>query len=183
MTAAQHIPAGRDPLSEQVAVIETARLLLRPVRLSDEKALTAYWTSERSRPNDGPLDRKQVQGLLFSAAFRWFYRGLGMWIGTDRNTGNRLVGCAISGVEDQPQRADMGWDVLTGSAEGFGYATEAAGALLRHGRKLGFTDIRASMNADNWRSRRLAEKLGGVFLQGYDRKGIPAVTYRFAEAA
>lgn len=183
MQAVQQIATGRLPLSETVPVIQTARLILRPLRLSDEKALTAYWTSERSRPNDGPITVDQLRQRLVYDAFHWYYRGLGLWIAVDPKTGARLVAASLTPIKDQPERADLGWDVLDPSAEGFGYATEVAGALLNHGRDLGFADIRASMNADNDRSRRLAKKLGGVLLRDYDRKGIPAVTYRFAAGA
>lgn len=174
---------GRMPLSDWVPVITTARLTLRPVRLSDEKTLSAYWTSERSRPNDGPHDAEKAASIPYTEAVRWYHHGLGLWIAVDRGTGNRLVAAGLTPVRDEPDRAEMGWDVLSASAEGFGFATEAAGALLDHGRALGFADIRASMYADNTRSRRLAERLGGACVKTYSRKDRPAVTYRFGGAA
>lgn len=178
MSLQQDIPAGRRPLSDLVPVIETKRMTLRPLNLSDEKALTAYWTGERSRPNDGPLTESEIVSRMYVDAARWYYHGLGPWIAVERNTGNRLVACSLTPSAKEGE-AHLGWDVLTASAEGFGYATEAAGALLSHGRALGFTDIRAAMYADNDRSRRLAEKLGGVWLGDYTRNERRAVIYTF----
>ncbi|MFV0387048.1 GNAT family N-acetyltransferase [Paracoccus sp. (in: a-proteobacteria)] len=170
--------AGRLPLCEQVPGLGTPRLLLRPVRESDQDALIAFWTSERSSPNDGPHAEDAARNIPYIEAVSWYFRGYGLWIAVNRRTGKRLVAVSLTPTEEG-NIATLGWDVLDPAAEGWGFATEAAQALLDHGRALGYAGLRARMYADNVRSRRLAERLGGVHQGSYMRNGREAVTYGF----
>ena len=89
----------------------------------------------------------------------WLLRGIGALTITDKMTGE-VLGLAVLGHEYGDPEPELGW-LLTEAAEGNGYATEAAEALLSLGRAI-YGDALVSYVADgNTASVRVAEKLGG----------------------
>ena len=174
------IPKARLPLCEQFPVIETRRMVLRLPRPSDKDVVARYWTSPRSRPNDGPKDVEHAQQMIWREALVWYFEGHGLWIGVERKTHRLVLGASIYPLKDDENIGQLGWDLYDPIHGGWGYATEAVEALINYGREsLGYHGFQASMYADNSRSRRLAEKLGGKFLRSYERNGAEAVTYQF----
>lgn len=61
----------------------------------------------------------------------------------------------------KPDSTDIGW-VIGSSWQRFGYATEAAGAMISWLRTSGVMQIRACIHPDHAASRRVAEKIGLV---------------------
>lgn len=158
--------------------IETKRLRLRPLQISDHKSLDALLGDREVMEfsDDGPLDTDKV----------------GIWLRTQIEEYKTDSGIKILAVENKSTSVFIGYCGLTlfsdvdGSAEieigyrlirkfwGYGYATEAASAI----RDYGFSELKldrlvAFIEPVNRRSIRVAEKLGmtyekEVMLEGYD---------------
>jgi len=137
----------------------TARLLLRPFRPSDWRAVLAYQSDPRYLARSHWKRRTSRDAKAFVAMMM---RG---WRARPRKFCHAVVlrrtGALIGNASLRPGRtgADIGYEI----APDFwrrGYATEAAGALLDLGRRLGFTRIEAWCWSDNLPSRRLLRKLG-----------------------
>ena len=154
----------RRPGRAAPGVIETERLILRRWRAADRGPYVAmmadpqvgYWLG-------GPRDREaalaEIAGFEESLArdgFGWLAverRGDGAFLGTVVLARLRENHPAGSGVE-------VGWRFAR-EAWGFGYATEAARALLDDGfRRLSFREIVAFTGASNTRSRAVMERSG-----------------------
>ena len=106
----------------------------------------------------------------------WQVMGYGFWAIEEKSSGT-MIGEAgfIDLKRDYHPRVngvpEIGW-VLAPSAQGKGYATEAARACLDWGREhLGPIRVIAAVNADNHASQRVAVKCGfdEVLRQNYDR--------------
>lgn len=183
MTGAS-ITTGAVPLAELGPVLRTRRLVLRLPHPRDEPAFVRFWTSDRSRQNDGPLSEERARRAPLIEAMVWYLQGIGLWVGDDAQTGRATVCVALKPDVDAPATAELGWYVLDPACEGWGFAHEAAEAVIAYGRdRLGITGFRANMEADNRRSRRLAERLGARLMRRYDRNGRPCVGYGIGEVA
>jgi RimJ/RimL family protein N-acetyltransferase len=100
---------------------------------------------------------------------RWnqrLYRdeGYGLWIITDRNTGEFVGDCGLTPQEIEGTiELEVGYHVRA-SFQGRGYATEAATACRDHARDvLGAKRLIAIIHPDNVPSQRVAEKTGLYF--------------------
>lgn len=147
----------------------TERLLLRQWRDGDEPELFEIY-------GDGDVTRwlgmEPLAALGAVAAHRAFIAGrvarypdgLGGWGIAARHTG-RLVGGALlkplPDADDHPtEHIEVGWH-LARSAWGHGYATEAAGAVLRYAFDVvGLSEVHAVVRTGNRPSERVAERLG-----------------------
>jgi ribosomal-protein-alanine N-acetyltransferase len=144
--------------------VETERLILRDLREDDTRIVLGQFAEPAAReyilsyqPGE-PYVRAYVQGSVTSAGQqpRHFY-GLAIVLkGSDEVVGT----CSLSGALPESIEASVGWH-LGGRFRGLGYATEAAGALLR----LGFetcevSRIYADCFAHNRAAARVMEKVG-----------------------
>lgn len=149
-------------------VLRTPRLSLRPRTLAD---LDACLAMDRE---PGTLDwigwPEEAGGWGDEAAHRAFIRhrilgpypaGMGYWIVARRDEPDRFLGWVMLIPEDaRGPEVEIGWRLLT-AGRGQGYATEAAGGLLRHGLDtLGLPRIIADIRPGNVASRRVALKIG-----------------------
>ena len=170
------------PLAELGPVLRTRRLVLRLPQISDQPAFIRFWTSDRSRLNDGPISEDKARQQPMIEALSWYFRGFGTWVGDDAQTGRATVCVSLSIKAEEAATGELGWYILDAVNEGWGFAHEAVEAVIEHGReKMGVTGFRAEMDASNRRSRRLAERLGGRMLRSYDRNGSPSVAYAIQE--
>ncbi|MFY0617355.1 GNAT family N-acetyltransferase [Shimia sp.] len=110
-----------------VPTLETARLTLRAIQLSDFDTFADILMSQRALYMDGPFDRETAWSEFTQCASGWMLRGAGYFTILLRDTG-AVVGFVGMGMEYGDQEHELGY-FLTAEAEGKGYATEAAEAV------------------------------------------------------
>ena len=141
--------------------LTTERLTLRAPRLADFAPYAAFFASDRSRYENGPLSRGAAWKEFASATGQWVLKGYGGLSIEDRATGNYLGEIGIFHPANFPE-PELGW-TLVPEAEGRGIAFEAALAL----RTWAYATLQTStlvsyIDPANVRSVRLAERLGAV---------------------
>jgi RimJ/RimL family protein N-acetyltransferase len=141
--------------------LATPRLRLRPLVVDDVDALVPIYTDPeitRYFAADVP-DRAGVDALVRRRLTRRVGPGMGSWVidldGTVAGLGHLWPSVYLPG--DLPE---MGW-LLGRQFWGKGLATEAAAAILDHGRyRLGLPGVWALIHRDNKASLAVAERLG-----------------------
>jgi RimJ/RimL family protein N-acetyltransferase len=170
-----------------VKTIETERLLLEPLdedRLEEFVALTADAQSMRYWRPLGTFSRQQAEERFGRALARTRERGFGRrWI-VLKDTGagigfteTKLLG---EGYEEvAPDDVELGW-MLTASAWGNGYATEAGQAARDEAfERIGLQAVIALHHPENPASGRIMEKLGMEYERDLvDHTGWPYRLYR-----
>ena len=144
-----------------VPVLTTERLTLRAPRLSDFEPYMAFFASERSIHEGGPLSRIETWREFAAAIGCWTIRGYGVWAIEDRATGAWLGEAGLFHPDYYPE-AELGW-TLAPEAEGKGVAHEAALAARDWAwRVAGLRTLVSYIAPANARSIRLAERLGAA---------------------
>jgi RimJ/RimL family protein N-acetyltransferase len=154
-------------------VIETARLRLRPHRLSDLDARTAMTGDEYvMRFFDGTQSREDNWARLMRYAGHWALLGWGLFVVEEKATGRFVGEVGLSDFgrglgKDFDGVPEAGW-ILDRWAAGKGFATEAIRAAIEwHERSIGCTRQVCIIAPQNAPSLRVAEKLG---FRAYDRR-------------
>ena len=140
-------------------LIETERLLLRPLVMSDLDEFVALHEDPEVVRFVRALDSEQAARRLRANEQEWAERGHGMLAVIEQAEG-RLLGRV--GLKHWPQfgETEAGW-LLRRDAWGRGYATEAARACLGWGfATLSVAYITAMIAPGNTRSIRIAQRLG-----------------------
>lgn len=146
---------------------------------------TAFWLTEDTRPKS---DERIARDAACAAA-HWTAHGFGfhmLFAGetpSARLTDGRFVGwCGLLlSVIDGEGMAEIGWAV-TAEAQGRGYATEAATAVLDQARALGLGQIVAYTRPTNLASRRVMAKLGFREGRAFEQAGHPQILHEKALA-
>ena len=152
-------------------VIETERLRLEhlePSRLDEFVALTAHPDTMRYWAPDGPFTRDAAARNFAASLARLREHNFGRrWIVAKENaaglgfTETKFFGPSCDDVA--PDEVEIGW-MLTPSAWGHGYATEAGGAVRDEAfERLKLESIVAVHHPENAASGRIMEKLGMTF--------------------
>lgn len=150
--------AVADAARAAVPVLTTERLMLRAPRVTDFHAYAAIFMSDRAVHMDGPYDREGAWADFTQATAGWMLRGIGMWT-IERRTDGAVLGFGFFWQEFGDPEPEIGW-VLTAEAEGNGYATEAAQAMLPHAlAQFGPGGVVSYIAAANAPSLRIAERL------------------------
>ena len=138
--------------------LHTERLTLRMPRLEDFEPRAAFYASDRSVWEGGPLSRIEAWRIWASEVGLWPLRGYGPFT---VEAGGAYVGeVGIYQAEDYPG-PELGWFVLP-EAEGRGYALEAARAVMGWVRRsFGWAEITNIIDPGNARSIALGLRLGG----------------------
>ena len=161
------------------------RVLLRPFRPSDVPAVLDYASDPEVTRH---LEWDAYDDPATAAAFiRSTQVGGSSWIARAIvRRGDDLVigGADLRVVSPRDRRAEIGYG-LARAHWGRGYATEAAGLLLRFGfERLGLVRIQALCAVDNERSARTLERLGmrreGRLAHYRWKKGAPRDHYLYA---
>jgi RimJ/RimL family protein N-acetyltransferase len=151
--------------------IRTPRLLLRPKQVGDG-AITSVAVAESwdelhkwmrwAENRDGfTAELLEVRNRHVMASF--ILREAIELIGVEAATGTAVVWCGLHDIDWQGRQCDTGYWVRK-SAQGRGFATEAANAMVRYGfGVLGMRRIGLTYSAGNEASRRIAERLGFSF--------------------
>ena len=137
------------------------RLLLRPFRLEDVPAVLTYASDPevtRHLEWDAYDDPATAEAFIRSTRVgggAWFARAIVL-----RASEAVIGGADLRIVSPRDKRAEIGYG-LARPYWGHGYASEAAGLLLRFGfERLGLVRIQAVCAVDNERSARTLERLG-----------------------
>jgi RimJ/RimL family protein N-acetyltransferase len=157
-------------------VLETPRLLLRPLVPADRDAYAALLAdAEVTRYIGGPVEPDAAARQLDAVVERFAVDGLGPLAVEQRDEG-RLVGRVGFWIWSRSDwtggwtrrelgddaEVELGW-ILERASWGRGYASEAATAVLRHGfGELGLDRIISLIDPRNDRSLRVAERLGAM---------------------
>lgn len=145
-------------------MIETERLVLRRWRDADRAPFAAMNADPQVMDFPHPLSRSESDAEIDAFEAAWERDGFS-FAAIERRSDGRFLGMAgISCCELTPLGScvELGYR-LARAAWGHGYATEAAGAWLRHGLDtLGLPEIVAFTDPAHAASRRVMKKLGMV---------------------
>jgi RimJ/RimL family protein N-acetyltransferase len=157
-------------------VIETERLLLRPLTTADLDDIVELNAMPEVIRRMGTYSRQAALDRLERNEQEWEERGHGLVSIVERASG-RFLG--RSGLKYWPQfdETEVGW-VLRPDAWGQGFATEAGQACLDWGfETLELPYITAMIVPDNRASIRVAERLGMTPLRSDSIMDLPVVVY------
>lgn len=143
----------------EIPTLRTERLTLRPYARADFEPYLAFCRSDRTRYMGGPLTPGTAWGWFANEIASWPLYGFGT-LAMERD--GEMIG--FVGLVHPPNypEPECGWGLFEG-AEGHGYATEGARAILAH--TFATTDLASVVSyidRENARSIALAERLGGV---------------------
>jgi len=137
------------------------RVLLRPFTLGDVPAVLAYASDPEVTRHlqwdayDDPATAASFIRSTLGGGDTWFARAIVL-----RETGAVIGGGDLRVVSPPDRRAELGYG-LARAYWGHGYATEAAGLLVRFGfERLGLTRIQAACAIENERSVGTLERIG-----------------------
>ena len=154
-----------------MTVVETARLLLRRLEAGDAPFILELlndpdWLRYIGDRNVRSLD--DARRYLESGPLAMYRRlGFGLYGVELKDTGALIGMCGLI-KRDMLEDVDIGFALLP-EFRGRGFAGEAAGAVLEHGRTaLGMKRIVAILSPDNRDSARLLERLGFAFERTFE---------------
>ena len=144
-------------------VYRTDRLTVRPRTLDDIAALLdLHQDPEVMRFLGGPVvDRAAHERELRERITRNWGEGLGFWSVVPTDDPSRYLGWVLLvPIEGKGPEIEIGWRFARNSW-GHGYASEAAGPILRHGFEIvRLGEIVAVIDPHNSRSHRVAARIG-----------------------
>jgi len=134
-------------------VLETERLILRPVAAQDFDAFAAFCADPAVMRHLGGVQPRSMAWRGFTSVVgSWAVQGFGMFSVIERASGRWL------GTE-------VGWGLIQ-DAWGQGYAVEAAAASMDFAAdKLGWAEIIHCIDAANTDSQAVAKRLGSTLLR------------------
>lgn len=149
-----------------MSVLETQRLILRPLKEGDAEMMYRNWTSDervakycRWYAHETIETTEELLKMYLDEAasgfeFRW---------GIALKENGELIGCIdVIAIEDEDRTAEIGY-VLSHGYWGKGIMTEAVGAVIKELWKCGFIKIKAVHADENTASGRVMEKCGMKF--------------------
>jgi RimJ/RimL family protein N-acetyltransferase len=141
-------------------VLETERLILRPIALEDFPRWAEMMADpEASKFIGGPQPAAVAWRGFMSMAGAWSLTGVSMFSVADRDSGLWLGRIGPWTPHGWPG-TEVGWG-LHADAQGKGYGLEAATAAIDYAFDvLGWTDVIHCIDPENTPSQRLAERLG-----------------------
>jgi RimJ/RimL family protein N-acetyltransferase len=151
--------------------IRTPRLLIRPKQVGDGAITSAAvaetweelhkWMRWAENREGFTAELMEIRNRHVMASFI-LREGIEL-IGVETATGIAVVWCGLHDIDWQGRQCDTGYWVRK-SAQGQGFATEAANAMVRYAfGELGMRRIGLTYSAGNDASRCIAEKLGFSF--------------------
>ncbi|WP_228370771.1 GNAT family N-acetyltransferase [Candidatus Korobacter versatilis] len=148
-------------------MLETSRLRMRGHQLSDFENSARLWGDPAVTQyiREKPFTPEESWSRLLRHAGHWALLGFGMWVVEDKSSGAFVGDVGFLDLRrdlDPPVdlAPEVGW-VLTPSAHGQGYATEAVQAALAWGdEKFDRARTTCIIAPQNQRSIRVAEKCG-----------------------
>lgn len=169
-------------------ILETSRLLLRPLTLDDLDALARLY-------RDPDIRRFFPEGILTEAQTKeeldWIINvyygqyGFGLWATVHKTMGQFIGRCGlIPWTLEGRQEVEVAY-MLDKAYWGQGLATEVAQAIRDYGfTQLGLSRLICLIDPDHTASQRVAEKIGMTLeqsLDGIDGDGIPTLVYAMSK--
>ncbi len=150
--------------------IDTSRLRLRAPRLQDFDAWAEILTGPAAAHLGGPFTRDQAFTEFAATVGTWMLRGHGLW-SVEARTGE-LLGFVLIGFEAGDEEPELGYLFLP-TAEGQGYATEAAAAARDHAlNRLRLPSLVSYIDPANTASVRVATRLGARRDRSHDGSNV-----------
>lgn len=143
-----------------IPTLHTERLVLRPPVEADFPAYFRFMASPRSRYMGGPYAKWPAWGLFCHDIAGWTLFGHGALMIDLRETGECIGQVGINHGPMFPEK-ELGWLLYEGF-EGFGYATEAGGALRQWAATQGIARLVSYFDPENAASMAVAARLGAV---------------------
>ena len=140
-------------------ILETARLLLRPLRMEDAEAVFV-WSADpevsRHMQSEPAQSLDEVRAYIASCEN---HKGPHLGFGIERKSDGLLMGeCGIGPTEFDPWNV---WYLLRADCRGQGYATEAVRAMIEHAaQNLGVKDFCGNHSIENPASGRVLLRCG-----------------------
>jgi RimJ/RimL family protein N-acetyltransferase len=157
-------------------MIETERLILRPMTMEDLDELVALHAEPEVERFMLPLDRAAAIERLEFDERQWAERGHGLFAVLERDSG-RFLGRVSLRYWPQFHETELGW-VLHPDAWGRGFATEAARGCAKWGfENLDVPYLTAMIRPDNARSIAVARRLGMSELRRDVLRDDPVIVY------
>ncbi len=157
-------------------MIETERLLLRPMREADVEPLLRIFTDRNVMASFGvdPLDGAQMEQWAQRNLDHQDRHGYGLFSVILKETGELIGDCGLEEMElDGISGAELGYDFRS-DYWNRGLATEAATAVRDHAfGHLALPRLMSLIRQGNIASRRVAEKIGMRHARDLDRSGAP----------
>ncbi|MEH2040818.1 GNAT family N-acetyltransferase [Nostoc sp.] len=160
-------------------ILETQRLLLREMTLSDLDALLLVLGDAKSmRYYPKPFDREMVEKWIERHRHNYAQHGVGLWAMVLKTTGEVIGDCGLVWQEVEGHRElEIGYHVRS-DQQMQGYATEAASACQDYAfNVLGSDRVISLIRPENIPSRRVAEKNGLKVVQETLWRDIPHYIY------
>jgi RimJ/RimL family protein N-acetyltransferase len=146
-------------------VLETERLILRPIALGDFDAFAAFCADETVMKHLGGVQPRSVAWRGFSSvAGGWALLGFSMFSVIEKSSGDWIGRIGPHKPEGWPG-TEVGWG-LAKEAWGKGYAVEAATAAMDFAvDRLGWTEVIHCIEDVNTPSQNVAKRLGSMLLR------------------
>ena len=162
--------------------IETDRLLLRryEAKHSDDVAELSSLPETFRYSERGPMSSDEAWSRLLRHIGHWTVMGFGFFAVEEKSSGRFLGEAGLNDFRrglgpDFDGIPEIGW-TITPSAQGHGYATEAAEAVLTWmEERFDATRVVCLIHTSNAASLRVADKLGFVRRSECVYKGYPAI--------
>jgi len=146
-------------------ILETERLLLRKMRISDlDDLCRIYCDKESMQYYPAPFTREKVKSWIEWNLKNYSEYGFGLWIVLRKRDGIFLGDCGITmqNIEGE-ELPELGFHILSSHRQQ-GYATEAAEACVDYAfNALEIKTLYSYTGKENVPSRRVAEKIGMSF--------------------
>jgi RimJ/RimL family protein N-acetyltransferase len=139
--------------------IETERLLIRPPELGDFDSAKAIWCDPRVRRYTGGVPSQETFERSFYDDLALAVTAYGYRTIIERSSGAHVGDCGLIQKTVESQSEVEVTYFFNADHWGRGFATEAARAMLDHGRALGLGRIIALIHPDNEASARVARRL------------------------
>ena len=154
-------------------MIETAHLLLRPMRPEDVDDLLGIFTDPKVMASFGvaPFDRRRMEEWLRRNLEHQDRYGYGLFSVIHKADGRFIGDCGLEQLKDDPRETELGYDIRS-DYWNRGLATEAAAAVRDYAFDgLGLPRLISLIRRGNAASRRVAEKVGMRHADDVNRYG------------
>lgn len=170
---------------KQGPVLETKRLILRPMRAADIDDLLVVFTDPNvmSAFDSGPFDRGQMSNWLGRNLDHQDEYGYGLFSVILKGKGLLIGDCGLEVMEvDGTRVAELGYDFRS-DYWNQGYATEAATAVRDYAFDvLELPQLISLIRVKNAASQRVSEKIGMVRISEFETHGIQYWKYGLSRA-
>ena len=146
-------------------ILETARLVLRPLTMGDVEFMVGMWSDPGvNQFIGGPKTPAEIRRKIQDAVDHQQVHGFARWAVTLKRNSDLIGLCGpMLRLIDKVNEVELGY-AFPRMYWGLGYATEAAGASLEHCRRaLGHQRVVAIIHPDNHASIRVISKIGMHF--------------------